>query len=493
LGLAGCKNDDNAIFDKGSTARVRALMDECAAAVTEPEYGWKMLYLPDPQYGGFNLVMKFTETDGLRSVEMKGDFVAFRKTADPNGTIIDNPGSTASTSTYSFNASQGPVLSFDTQSILHHLADPEVAPVATGLKGEFEFVIDRVTPDSLIFRGKKYGKDIVMVRARQEDWEIMDTYRANVENLAPQDNSPFFRGLTMNQTAVNFSYIPGTRTVNYIYADEMDKKVYTGTAGVYASKDGVKFTPKIRVNGVVLEELKYNASANSYEANSPGVVGRLEYSDTPPFPFYNSIATLQLGSNVAGLPKMADIDLSTGQLGGALVSMLSLLGITNYMSADLSANYAAMVFAGMKQFRLTWNLDNMDGQMVGPAQGGAWMGFFGGLGLFEESLYTLDYRMNVTVLRSEGDQLRFDFVTPEPLPAGYDDRLRNNVRVWPTDDLRIGNTLTFVSNMEEQVGLSAFRTFFGDPGGFTVVPESDKVFTFVNLGDSRKWIRLTKE
>ena len=498
IAATACKQDDNRIFEESSTLRVREVLAECAAAVTDAEFGWKMLYMPAPsEYGGYTVVIDFIDD---KNVRMKGDFwVTLYNIEDGTYSNVE----TESESTYSFNASQGPVLSFDTKSVIHQLSDPSVAPQGIGLKGEFEFVIDRITPDSLVFTGKKYGHRIVMHKATEEDWANMDIQRRNLESLAPETNASFFRSLSMNQTAANFTYVPDTRTVNYIYTDDVDKKIHTGKAGVYGTVDGVKFLPKIKVGGVVVDGLKYNPEANSFEVASQGVMGRLQYSDEPPFPFWNSIDQMQRGSNIAGLPVMPDLDPSN--IGGLLGSFLSLFTIGAYVSPELSGgSYSSLALAGMKQFRLIWELDNTDGEILGPDDGAAWMSFYGDQSMFSifdpnqgvSDKYSVDYRLKATVLREQGDQIKFELVPAVPLPVEVtgDDRLVNNIRLQPnTTPAMIENALSFQTNMENTVGFNAFMNFITDSNGFTVVPESDMVYTLVNRGDSRRWMRLTKE
>lgn len=450
---ASCSVGSDEVFDESSTVRLDKVTAACAEAVMQPEHGWKMLFVPDStQYGGYNVLMKFETQEDVR---IYTDFLEEE-----------------TVSTYSFNGSQGPVLSFDTQSALHYLADPAQVPAGTGHKGEFEFVIHEITPDSLVFTGKKYRQRIVFYPAEAEDWETrMDAYRNNIDLLAPQTNAPYFRGLTMNQTAVNLSYFPENRTISYTYSDENTRRVHVGQAGVYGTEDGVRFSPKIRVNGVVLDELKYNETLRVFEAATPGVVGRLRYSHRPPFPFYGSIDMMMDGSNIAGLPKMEDFAFTggLGDIGGILGGVLGLaFNMPYYMSEELSMNYASLIMVGMKQLRLSWSLEH-EGAQVGP-----WLTFFGGLNLFVASDQTVDYRFEMEELRPEGDQ----FV------------LRNafDVRRRPDQD-----DSQFQANMESAAGFRAFFDFFTDPAGFTVVPESGGVYALVNLADSRRWIRLTKE
>ena len=81
---------------------------------------------------------------------------------------MENAEGETSESTYKIIANaEGPVLSFDTYSILHDLADPSECPLGTSKGGEFEFVVCQVTEDTIYVRGRKSGNDFKLSRAAE--------------------------------------------------------------------------------------------------------------------------------------------------------------------------------------------------------------------------------------------------------------------------------------------------------------------------------------
>lgn len=440
--FAGCSVDQDYVFDESAVTRAQKVLKECAEVLVKPEHGWKMVFIPEAEtHGGYNVLMKFLDKE---QVEMYTDFLEEK-----------------SRSTYSLNSSQGPVLNFDTKSCLHYLADPSLRPYGTGLKGEFEFVIHEIHADSLVFYGKKYNNRIVFYPAEQLDWtENMDIFRANIERMVPQENAPFFRGLYMNTTAINLIYNPDTRCISYSYSDDVSKEIVSKQTSVFGTVDGVAFEPKIRVNGVVLSDLKYNDQSGTFESNTPGVVGDLSYSHTPPFVFYNSITNIAKGSTYAGLTPIGKIDPSAGM--GVILELMKVFANKANMSAELKDGYQAMALAGMKEIQLTWKLD-VDGEDKGP-----WLTIKGAKNILGESEYEVHYELLADTLRKD-DQIRF--------------RLGNLIQT---------NDYDFQANMEKQPGFFAFRNFFTDPAGFTIVPAANEQYYFVNLDDSRRWILLNK-
>ena len=127
-----CVNEVDDVFDRNATQRIEEAMAECDAVLQDSEFGWRFDYTPS-NGAMVNYVMRFH--DGRVSME--------------------NAEGETSESTYKVVNAEGPVLSFDTYSILHELADPSEYPYGTGQGGEFEFVVDRVTADTVYVRGRK--------------------------------------------------------------------------------------------------------------------------------------------------------------------------------------------------------------------------------------------------------------------------------------------------------------------------------------------------
>lgn len=443
IGITGCEVDDDSVFDLSSTARMERTIAECDAMLKTPANGWRMVYVPNPEkHGGFNVLMKFE--DGGR-VKMLTDF-------------LDEESNT----TYSFNASQGPVLSFDTYSCLHYLADPGNAPRGQGWEGEFEFVVQNVTADSIVFVGKKHGHKAVFVPAVAADWtDLIPAARYNLQQLAPQSNAPFFRSLTMNTTAVNMVYDSETRAASVTWADHANKKTETFLTAIYGTREGVAFMPALRINGVVVENLKYNETINSFEVATPGVIGELKYTDEPPIPFYNSFTDLSTTSNAAALPLIGGfsiLDLNS------ILELLNVASAMGSMSADMKPGFPFAVIAGLKQFKISWKSPN-DGMPEGT-----WLTWFGANNPFREGEYYYHEGIEYTSLREEGDQVRFD-VLPD--------------QTFATDS-------TFETRMKSVGFVSTVRSFFTDVNGFTVVPAGNDRFYFVSIADSKRWMILSK-
>ena len=441
MGLMACNNDDDMVFSESSTARVQKLQDDCDEMLRSKADGWKMVYVPNPtKHGGFNVLMKFGENGQVR--------------------IMTDYTEGESNTTYSMNASQGAVLSFDTYSCLHDLANPANEPLGEGMEGEFEFVIQEVTPDSIVFTGKKHGYKAVFYPATAEDWvDLIPAAKENLAKLEPASNTPFFRSLTMNSTAVNLVYEPSTRAASVTWADDATRTTETFLTAIYGTREGVGFSPALKINGVVVDELKYDESKETFVVNTPGVIGSLKYVDEPPIPFYNSFTDLSGTANGAGLPLIGKFQFSLNML----VEIMNIFGTMSDMSADLKTGYPLAVIGGLKQFKIAWHSPLAD------IEDGAWFSWFGTTQLLNDGeFYYLD-GINYESLREEGDQVRFEL----------------NGRTHTTDT-------AFMERVQGWSVYDTFTDFFLDEKGFTVVPAGNDEYYFVSIADSKRWMILSK-
>jgi hypothetical protein len=142
--LASCSREVDLVFQQSANQRVKSLINTCDSTLKASTTGWRVDYVTPTGYKAI-FVMHFSEGD---SVTMY---------MDTNDSIM--------ASRYSFNYSQGAVLSFDTYSLLHSLADPQYGTKGQGNLADFEFILNSVSHDSIVFTGKKNKDRFVLRRA----------------------------------------------------------------------------------------------------------------------------------------------------------------------------------------------------------------------------------------------------------------------------------------------------------------------------------------
>ncbi|MDL2231260.1 DUF4302 domain-containing protein [Porphyromonadaceae bacterium OttesenSCG-928-L07] len=447
-----CSDDDDDIFPEYSAERMEKRLLECDEMLQSKD--WKMIYIPRAgETGGFNVVMKFyNDNGGVKRVNMAVDF------ADG-----------VTNSTYSYNASQGPVLNFDTYCNLHELGYPSNAR-PYGLYGETEFVIHEITEDSVVFKSKKIGERVVFYPATEEDWDMVVSARDHMIKLTPGKDEPFFRGLTVRAGAKEdgllFIYDSTYRSASITWADHQKKTTESFVTAVYGTKDGVAFIPAIVINGIKISKLIYNSDLEVFMPSpEDGLSGTLDYRNEAPFPFYNSCTDLMENSNASAT--------ETVDLTGGLISLITLLGDPGYFSASLNINWMSTVTGtGFRQFLLSWRP---------PVQGmgyeGIWLSYYGTTAGILETGGDMDYYCEAVELDTigvHGDKAKM---------KRYEENEKYVTYTTNRD---------FQSKITGGTVVTSLRELFTNPDGFTVVPSADSWYYFVSLGDSRDWVKLKR-
>lgn len=169
MSLQSCLHDDKEFFDDSAANRIENTVENTQKVLESSENGWELHYYTGEGYtgGGFTFLLKFQNG----KVTVAGDPAL--ATSDERAT-----------SSYGMDRSMGPVLTFNTYNhILHALGTPNINNIQ-GQQGDWEFVITKLTEDSIFVRGKKWSNDMVFTRLPQSvDWkEHLDS----IGNVAKQ-------------------------------------------------------------------------------------------------------------------------------------------------------------------------------------------------------------------------------------------------------------------------------------------------------------------
>lgn len=173
-----CSRYEDDIFPEG---RMEKLATECDNLLVSADNGWKVLYYPNPEkFGGFTLAMKFTasgKSDGKGTVVVYGDEKQF-----------GSEGTKGYSSHYSVSLKQGVDLTFDTyNNIISYLSDPEnVRGYGTGYEGdnEFIYVSTSAAKDSIRFKGKKRGGNIIFIKLNESPVDYMTKANQSLSSYA---------------------------------------------------------------------------------------------------------------------------------------------------------------------------------------------------------------------------------------------------------------------------------------------------------------------
>lgn len=239
VSLQSCLHDDDEVFSESASVRIQKAVDEVKAKLTSSPNGWTMYYFTGEDYtgGGYNMLMRFDHNYAYVSA----DFA---------------PADSVSRSTWDVKKDQGPVLTFDTHNELMHAKSEPSSGAIDGEEGDYEFVILRMTEDSIFVRGKKWNNHMVMVRnAENMSWE---KYITDVQT-------------TLNNLGAKYETTGGTG----LMFNTNRKRMTTPDDGVgvafYTTADGVWFAEPYEIDGVMVDHLDYNN--NTFEMSSAQLGG----------------------------------------------------------------------------------------------------------------------------------------------------------------------------------------------------------------------------
>lgn len=153
--ISSCRKDlHSSLFDKSADQRLNAVLAGYQSVLLSAPYGWLANVVPNPDKNEKVYAFWFKFSDSNRVVSRW-------KTNPPLN------------SSYRLKALQRPELIFDTYTYLHLLADAEAkvpgAMPGTGLKSDFELEIISATVDSIVFKGRYNGSDIIFRKATADD------------------------------------------------------------------------------------------------------------------------------------------------------------------------------------------------------------------------------------------------------------------------------------------------------------------------------------
>ncbi len=247
MGMAvACSPQFEDLFDKSASERLQESMDEAERILTAAEKGWAMGYFPNTSSRGYMLFAKFY--------------------SDGSVTLTDyNNGGLTSTSTYSMNTSQGPVLNFDTYSdVLMNYTDPGTwRGGSTGNSGDFEFVLFRIAEDEIVLKGKRYEAK-VMMRKITGDGDEATLWNAYYNECEAMLNVLFYSSVDPVLTVDGEYYYslknPTSRMFEaYPYGSTNDEEMTTLPYITFV--DGIELSYDLEFDGRSVRSFSYDATA----------------------------------------------------------------------------------------------------------------------------------------------------------------------------------------------------------------------------------------
>lgn len=170
------KNKVDLIFGETPEIRMNQKIDSITTALISAPNGWKA-YVGTNLKGGYGFYFEFDEQQVVKMV------------AD----LTDESSLKLAESNYRVKQDNGATLIFDTYNYISMLNDPNPnvynGTVREGLRSDLEFRFGRSSEDSIIFIGKRYGNELVLVKASKQESDI---YKSNTYNERINKTRSFF-------------------------------------------------------------------------------------------------------------------------------------------------------------------------------------------------------------------------------------------------------------------------------------------------------------
>jgi hypothetical protein len=182
IGLASCKDDEIAVFDKTSDERAAEAIANLKQELVAPANGWTVKYRPESESGSFYVLMDFNEDN---TVNIKTDL------GNNEGEFFDK------TLTYRIDNSLGLELILESYSFFSFLFEQDQATFLA----EYEFNFVNKTPDNALVFNSKTDPDtptiLLFQEAAADDINLLGTEVSTNLNIIAEDLNKFSTSLQM--------------------------------------------------------------------------------------------------------------------------------------------------------------------------------------------------------------------------------------------------------------------------------------------------------
>ena len=263
FGMQSCSlHEDTDLFGQSAAERMDATIAHDKELLESANNGWKLVYYTGEEYtgGGYTYLCKFKNGNAIVAGDMSDGYQEAK-------------------SSYDVISDQGAVLTFDTYNeLMHKFATPTSSSI-DGEQGDYEFVIQKVTNDSIYLTGKKWGNKMVMTRMPENlSWE---EHLDSINKVA--------KDIRYNNKVMN-----GTDSIGYISLDDYTRRAVL-TAGndkadvpYYVTSKGIHFQSPITVNGEEISEMDYDEKTQHFSIMGGNAASNLSVAGYYP-PHYQLI------------------------------------------------------------------------------------------------------------------------------------------------------------------------------------------------------------
>ena len=239
LTVQSCLHDNEDTFERSAAERIDDAVANTKNVLQSAENGWKFEYYlgSDYSHGGYNYLVKFG-SDGKAHVSSE---IA--------------PSDMVTSSSWDIIKDQGPVLTFNTYNvIMHEHSQPMQNPV-DGLEGDYEFVVMKVTNDSIYLKGKKWGNQMLLTRLSND--VVWQDYISQIQQV-PESMVSYLFDANIGGQDIVAELDQNNNSLIVTAGDAEEAYPY-----VYAT-NGIKLREPLTINGVSVQNLTFSEENQTF-------------------------------------------------------------------------------------------------------------------------------------------------------------------------------------------------------------------------------------
>ena len=271
--FAGCKKDDDTVFDQSPDVRLNDALTKYQSALSGAQYGWKALLFPQGG-GAYFFYIKFNDAN---RVQMISDF-------DSASAL------TVKESSYRLKALQQPSLIFDTYSYIHLLSDPDASinggAFGQGLLSDFEFYFnDSTSADTLKLTGRMNGSRFVMTKATEAEANAFTSGQLKTylfKNDLGQIQQ-YFKRFTTGTSNYDVNVDLTTKKIIFTWTDGQGN-VLSYTTTFYFTLNGIALEKPFVDGSTVISEFtdfSFSSSTSTINLNASGTAASIKGVSAP--------------------------------------------------------------------------------------------------------------------------------------------------------------------------------------------------------------------
>lgn len=267
-----CNNDsDEDIFGKDPNVRVAEKIVEYNNILTSKEDGWKLVYFPNQNMGGYTHLIKFAEGN---KVVMANETSEGKK----------------DTSLYNLHSSESILLAFELNTLITEYSEPnESRP--NGIGGDFEFYVESVSDNEVILKGRKMGAKAVLVPATKDEWDTFftdcSTMEKHLDEIKPDNleiDQWFINKIKNNKSLnIDIAFDKANRNIEIGYLK--DNTPVREVINISFFKGGFKLAKEININGIAIQNFIFDETEKLFKLENNDDVTIRSYVNA--YPVYN--------------------------------------------------------------------------------------------------------------------------------------------------------------------------------------------------------------